>query len=195
MIFSDLSENIHSDLFRYYANSSFKTLIKGILTNGGFQISFFYRLSQYLLRKRIVPLSIITKLFLKFFCIIYNSELHTSTQIGKGIYLSHCTGIIISGYAVIGRYVNISQQVTIGISGRGDKRGVPQIGNYVYIGPGAKLFGNIKIGNNVAIGANAVVTKDVPDNCVVVGVPAKVISQGGSREYILNTGCNEETVQ
>lgn len=57
----------------------------------------------------------------------------------------------------------------------------------MYIDPEAKLFGKIKIGNNVAIGANAVVTKDVPNNCVVVGVPAKIISQAGSAEYILNT--------
>lgn len=79
----------------------------------------------------------------------------------------------------IGENCNIGQGVTIGIAGRGEKKGVPQIGNKVYIAPGAKIIGKIIIGNNVMIGANSVVTKDVPDNAVVAGVPAKIISYKG----------------
>ena len=75
--------------------------------------------------------------------------------------------------------------MVIGHAGRGGKQFVPIIGDRVYIGPGAKLFGKIRIGNDVAIGANAVVTKDVPDNAVVVGVPAKIISYKGSSDFIL----------
>jgi serine O-acetyltransferase len=59
------------------------------------------------------------------------------------------------------------------------------IGNRVYIGPGAKLFGGIKVGDNVAIGANAVVTKDLPENAVAVGVPAKIINYNGSADFII----------
>ena len=57
----------------------------------------------------------------------------------------------------------------------------------IYIGPGAKIVGAVRIGNNVAIGANCVVTKDVPDNSVVVGIPGKVISQKGSTGYVIRT--------
>jgi serine O-acetyltransferase len=64
---------------------------------------------------------------------------------------------------------------------------VPVIGDNVYIGPGAKIIGRVNMGSGVAIGANAVVTKDVPDNAVVVGVPAKVISYNGSKGYINKT--------
>jgi len=67
---------------------------------------------------------------------------------------------------------------------------VPEIGDNVYIGPGAKIIGNIKIGNNAAIGANCVVTKDVPENGVVVGVPGRVISFEGSAGYINKTNYN-----
>ena len=74
--------------------------------------------------------------------------------------------------------------MTIGQSNRGDRRGVPTIGSRVYIGPGAKIIGNIQIGNNVAIGANAVVTKDVPDNAVVAGIPARIISMDGADGYV-----------
>lgn len=177
---------INSDLYRYYGSKSFKIFLKALLTNGGFQISFFYRISHFLLIRKFRIILNIAKAFLRLTCIVYNSEIHAATKIGAGLYLGHCTGIIINGDTVIGNNVNISHQVTIGIAGRGDNRGVPQIGNSVYIGPGAKLFGNIKIGNNVAIGANAVVAKDIPDNCVVVGIPAKIISENGSKDFILN---------
>jgi serine O-acetyltransferase len=64
--------------------------------------------------------------------------------------------------------------------------GYPILGDNVYIGPGAKIIGGIKIGNNVAIGANCVVTKNIPDNSVVVGIPGRVISQDGVTGYIDN---------
>ena len=83
--------------------------------------------------------------------------------------------------------MNISQGVTIGQVNRGKYQGVPTIGNGVYIGPGAKVIGKISIGSNVAIGANAVVTTDVPDNACVAGVPARVISMDGADGYVNRT--------
>ena len=77
--------------------------------------------------------------------------------------------------------------MTIGVINRGDKVGVPVIGDNVYIGPGAKIIVGVNVSNKVAIGANAVVTKDIPDNGVAVGVPAKVISYEGSKGYIDRT--------
>jgi serine O-acetyltransferase len=75
----------------------------------------------------------------------------------------------------------MSQGITIGISGSGERRGVPTIGNDVYIAPGARLFGKIAIGNNVKIGANAVIHRDIPDNAVVVLDPGyKIISYKGN---------------
>ncbi len=94
-------------------------------------------------------------------------EIPRSAEIGEGFYIGHYGGITISGYAKIGKNVNISQLVTIGVAGQGENRGVPVIGNNVYIGPGAKIFGKIKVGNNVKIGANAVVYKDIPDDAIV----------------------------
>lgn len=93
-------------------------------------------------------------------------------------------GIVVNPLVKIGKNCNLSQGVTIGQLNRGIKKGVPVIGNNVYIGPGAKVIGNIKIGDNVAIGANSVVVDDVPNNSVVIGVPAKIVSQKGSTGYI-----------
>ncbi|VAW65724.1 Serine acetyltransferase [hydrothermal vent metagenome] len=103
--------------------------------------------------------------------------------IGPGLCVGHYGGIFISKHAVIGKNLDISQGVTIGMSGKGGNRGVPVIGDNVYIAPGAKLFGKINIGNNVKIGANAVIYKDIPDNAIVVCKPGfEIISLSSERE-------------
>jgi serine O-acetyltransferase len=117
----------------------------------------------------------------------YGIDISYRSEIGSGFYIGHFGGIIIHGETVIGKNCNISQGVTIGISNRGKRPGCPQIGDCVYIAPGAKIFGNISIGSNVAIGANCVVSHDIPDNAVVVGIPDKVLSFDGSKGYVENT--------
>lgn len=117
----------------------------------------------------------------------YGISISFRTQIGSGLYISHNGGIVINSHAIIGKNCNISHQVTLGVANRGKRKGYPIIGNNVYIGPGAKVIGNIHVGNNVAIGANCVVTKDVPDNSVVVGIPGQIISSEGSQGYINRT--------
>lgn len=107
-----------------------------------------------------------------------------TARIGTSFYIGHFGGIIINSKAIIGNNCNISQGVTIGISGRGDKRGVPTIGNNVYIGANAVIAGSIEIGDNVLIGANSLVTESVMANSTVVGVPAKKINDLGSHGYI-----------
>jgi serine O-acetyltransferase len=100
--------------------------------------------------------------------------LDLSCTIGPGLFIQHGFSTIIM--ADLGANCWINQQVTIGHK---DKSGRPKIGNNVRITAGAKVLGNIKIGDNVTVGANAVVVKDVPDNCVVVGVPAYIIKRDG----------------
>lgn len=88
---------------------------------------------------------------------------------------------MIAGSAVIGECCTIHQGVTIGRTFSGKKVGVPILEDHVVIFPGAKVIGNIKIGSHVVIGANAVVVEDIPANCVVAGVPAKIISYDSSK--------------
>lgn len=106
-------------------------------------------------------------------------------KIGKGLSIKHYSGIVINGYATIGECCTIFQDVTIGRSFFGECEGVPQIGNNVILFPGSKVIGGITIGNNVVIGANAVVTSDIPNNSVVVGAPAKVVSNN-VKQYFNN---------
>lgn len=91
-------------------------------------------------------------------------------------YMPHgLKGIVISDKAKIGKNATIFQQVTVGVTEFGGN--APTIKDNVFIGAGAKVLGDIVIGNNVKIGANAVVLHDVPDNCTVVGIPAKIINK------------------
>ena len=142
------------------------------------------RFGQWLKKKNIIIQILLTPLY-----ILLNHRIQTkwgieipwSAQIKEGFYIGHFGGIIINGNARIGKDVNISPGVIIGRSGQGETAGVPVIGDNVYIGPGVKIFGKITIGNNVKIGANAVVYQDIPDNAIVVLDPGfKIISHKGN---------------
>jgi serine O-acetyltransferase len=110
--------------------------------------------------------------------IAWGIEISRRASIGPGLYIGHFGGITVSGSAVIGSNCNLSQNITVGLSGDG----VPVIGDDVYIAPGARIFGRIRIGNNVKIGANAVIHKDIPDNAVVALAPGyQIISYAGNR--------------
>jgi serine O-acetyltransferase len=118
----------------------------------------------------------------------YGISIPFETQIGSGFYIGHFGGIFISSLCVIGRDVNISQDVTIGRTVRNGIPGSALIGDRVYIGPGAKVVGAVRIGDDVAIGANCVVTRDAIDSSIVAGVPGRTISEGkGSIGYINRT--------
>lgn len=139
-----------------------------------------YRFGKWLRKKNLLLRILLEPIYLICFHRIrskWGIEIPRSAEIGAGLYIGHYGGITISGQAKLGRNVNISQSVTIGVSGRGENRGVPIIGDNVYIAPGAKVFGKIRVGNNVKIGANAVVYKDIPDNAIIALDPGfKIIS-------------------
>ena len=117
--------------------------------------------------------SLIYKLLYKLVQIITGIELPCEVAIGHNFVIDHFGGIIISGFARFGDNCRVRDGVVVGLSRVGENY-APTIGNNVDIGSGAKLLGPIRIGDNVLIGANAVVLCDVPDNSIAVGVPAVV---------------------
>ena len=156
-------------------------------TRHGFWALVVYRFGnwRYGIRPRWLrmPFSFAYKL-LKFFAdSLLGIEIPCEAAIGRRFTIEHTGAIVISGDAVFGDDCVVRQGVTVGLRNR-NRRGAPRIGNRVDIGAGAKLLGPIVIGDDVAIGANAVVLCDVPDGCLAVGVPAvvKVRRAGGTRE-------------
>lgn len=112
-------------------------------------------------------------------------DIPLTASIGPGLYLArHPGGIVVNDDCRIGANCNLSQGVTLGQANRGPRAGAPRIGDRVYIGPGAKVLGAVSVGSDAAIGANAVVTHDVPDGAVVAGIPARVLSFATSAGYI-----------
>lgn len=187
-----------ADFYRHTGQRSGGTLVKHLFCSDadecysdGVKYTFYLRLSAYLRTAHprwamLIPY-IVCRRILTHYKYKFNISISHHTVIGSGLYLGHVMNIVVSDRARIGKNCNLSHGVTIGQVNRGARMGTPTIGDNVYIGPGAAVLGNIQVGNNVAIGANAVVTKDIPDNAVVVGVPARVISLNGSAGYVMNT--------
>ena len=178
---------IRSDYRRYRKyGSSFGVIL---FFTQGFWASCQYRIAHYCFRKlRWQPFRAIVLGFMlcwqKAIEMATGISLPASCQIGHSFYVGHFGGIIVNAQAVIGSHCNIAQGVTIGISGQGDKRGVPLIGNSVFLGANAVVAGKISIGDHALIGANSLVTSNVMAGTTVLGVPAVVISHHGSNGYL-----------
>ena len=183
------------DLFRYfyfnkdtYKISIFRKIKLIFLTQGIWAI-IVYRIRRWfgyeckikILRIIFDPIGKLMSLWIQ---IVAGILIDPNIDVGPGLYIGHFGNIFFGGNTKIGKMCNISQECSLGWAGRGESFGLPEIGDFVYIAPGAKVIGKIKIGNYVAIGANAVVTKSLEDYSVAVGIPAKVISYDGSRDFI-----------
>jgi serine O-acetyltransferase len=147
------------------------------LTRQGLWVMVVYRFGnwRYGIRNRFIrlPFSIFYK-FLKLLSeILTGIDLPCEAKLGRRFRIDHFGGIVISGDAVFGDDCVVRNGVTVGLRHTG-QRGAPVIGNRADIGAGAKVLGAITIGDDVAIGANAVVITDVPSNSIAVGVPAKI---------------------
>jgi len=124
----------------------------------------------------------------------FQVDIHPAARLGKGLFLDHATGVVIGETCVVGDDVSILQNVTLGGTGkeRGDRH--PKIGNGVLISVGAKVLGNIKIGDGARIAAGSVVLHEVPAHATAAGVPARIIrapssvSPGSSMDHFLGEG-------
>lgn len=116
---------------------------------------------------------------------VFQVDINPAVPMGRGIMLDHGTGLVIGETAVVGDNVSLLQNVTLGGTGKSDEDRHPKIGNGVLIGAGAKVLGNIKVGDCSRVGAGSVVLKEVPPRTTVAGVPAKVIGEAGCAQPAL----------
>lgn len=169
---------IKADLLKIRESDNIKELISALLFNSSFKVIFFYRLHK---RTHFKIIKFFIRILKCFFETRYNVYISEKAEIGKGFHIGHPFSIIISE-CKIGENVTIMQQTTIGSSRGGNRPGYPSIGNNCFIACGAKIIGKVTIGNNCIIGANCVVTKDIPNNAIVGGVPGKIINYNGALE-------------
>jgi serine O-acetyltransferase len=149
-----------------------------ILLYQGLHALIHYRVGHFFYERKLFFLARLISQYSRFFTGI---EIHPGASIGKDFFIDHGMGVVIGETAIIGDGVLLYQGVTLGGTGLEKGKRHPTIGNSVVIGAGAKVLGNITIGDNSYIGANAVVIKDVPSNSTVVGIPGKITKQDGRK--------------
>ena len=180
---------IEQDLIRYGRRINFGVgmffRLMFLESTPGIKFSVIFRLVQHY-RRGNRALFYIFYLWLRHVKYKYGFDISYRTQIGKGLYIGHFGGVVIHGDAVIGENCNLSQGMTIGVLNRGNKAGIPVIGDRVFFGPNSVVLGGITIGNDVLIGANSVVTFDVQAGSVVAAGLSQVISNRGSEGYVGN---------
>jgi len=155
-----------------------RNYLEVVLLYAGLQALVMHRIAHALYRARIPFLPRWLSQVSRFFTGI---EIHPAAQIGDGLFIDHGMGVVIGETSVIGKNVTLYQGVTLGGTGKEKGKRHPNIGDDVVVGAGAKVLGNITIGENSYIGANAVVLKDVPPNATVVGVPGHITRQDGKK--------------
>ena len=129
----------------------------------------------------------------------FSVDIHPAAQLGHGILLDHATGVVIGETAVVGNNVSILQSVTLGGTGKDEGDRHPKIGDGVLISAGAKILGNICVGEGAKVGAGSVVLDNVPAHTTVAGVPAKIVGRPSSDQPALEMDhdfcCDEETAK
>lgn len=108
-------------------------------------------------------------------------EIHPAAQLGRRLFIDHAMGVVIGETTIVGDDCVLYQGVTLGGTGKESGKRHPTLGNNVTVGAGAKVLGNIHLGDGVKVGGNSVVVKDVPDDCTVVGIPGRVVRRNGCR--------------
>ena len=152
-----------------YEDERSRAIVKVLLTDGTLAM-IIYRGMQWARRWRLVPVELLLNRLNSICC---NCIIGRGAEFGPGFVLIHATGVVINGRVSGGENVLIEHQVTIGA----ERRQSPRIGNDVFIGAGAKIIGEISVGDHSRIGANAVVLDDVPAYATVAGIPARVVRQ------------------
>ncbi len=143
-----------------------------ILFYPGVKAIFFYRIAHFLFK---IKLKLLAEGIMYLVRMLYGIEIHPAAKIGKRLFIDHGMGVVIGETAIIGDDCLMYHGSTLGGTGKDHCKRHPTLGNKVMIGAGAKVLGNITIGDNVKIGANTVVTQHVPDGKTIVGVKGRII--------------------
>jgi serine O-acetyltransferase len=177
-LFGRLREDIRTILHHDPAARTFWE----VLTYPGLHALVLHRVAHSIWRTRLIaagPWQLAARTISQISRFLTGIEIHPGATIGRRFFIDHGSGIVIGETAEIGDDVVMYHQVTLGGTSLARVKRHPTIGNHVLIGMGAKVIGAITIGDNCRIGANAVVNKDIPPNCTVVGVPGRIVMQDG----------------
>jgi len=160
------------------ARSSFEIL----LLYPGLHAVITYRITNFLFRHHVL---FFPRMISQFSRWLTGIEIHPGAKIGHGLFIDHGMGVVIGETTIVGNNVTLFQGVTLGGTGKETGKRHPTLGDNIVVGAGAKVLGNIAVGSNSYVGANAVVLKDVPENTTIVGVPGRSTRQEGKKIDLL----------
>ncbi|WP_347990015.1 serine O-acetyltransferase [Methylomonas sp. AM2-LC] len=167
----------HEDVGCVFARDpAARNLVEVLLAYPGVHAVILYRISH---RLWLADWKLTARLLAAFTRWLTNVDIHPGACIGKRFFIDHGAGVVIGETAEIGNDVTLYHGVTLGGTSWNQAKRHPTLGDNVLVGAGAKILGNIKLGNNVRVGANSVVVKDVPPCCTVIGIPGRIIQTKG----------------
>ena len=149
-----------------------RSRLEVLLTYAGFQALLFHRIAH---RLWTIKLRLVARVISQMSRWFTGVEIHPGARIGHGFFIDHGMGVVIGETAEIGDFVTLFQGVTLGGTGKEKGKRHPTLGNHVVVGSGAKVLGNIRVGDFVKIGANSVVLRSVPSSSTVIGIPGRII--------------------
>ena len=178
-----MDNKFSKDLYRYYGDKG-ESLLQRILRPAELKYISLFRRAE---KCRLKPLKLYYTLKLKLMSYKTQIQIPARTKIAEGFYIGHTGRVIINPNAVLGKNMNVSTGVTIGIENRGKRKGTPVFDGDCWIGANSVIVGNIRIGEDVMIAPLTVVNFDVPSHSIVIGNPAQIIHKENATEgYIEN---------
>ena len=172
-MFEILRQDIRHKAVWFELPPTAKSTLKMLFSDGS-SAQILYRAMRFCQTRRLKPLAFV---FYRLNAFFGHAVIGRGADFGPGLVILHSIGIVINSQVRAGRNLVLEHGVTIGA----EKNRCPVLGDNVFIGAGAKIIGAVRIGSDVKIGANAVVTKDIPDGATAVGIPARVIKIYGVR--------------
>ena len=191
MRFDDVRTLLRSDAERYLFNNdrkySRRSLAVTFVTQPGILATALYRFGHWASQQRGLKgwwYRLLRELAKRPVEVLTGISIVPTAHIGPGLYIAHFGGVFVGGDSVIGANCNLGHDTLIAASGRGERRGSPQLGDRVNVTCGGRVLGPVRVGDDVMIGVNVVVATDVPDRTVLAAPPPIVLSHRGSFDYL-----------
>ncbi len=182
--FEPLTEIIRADLYRHRGRTDWEEFLRITFTSACFHVIVLMRCRDFFNGWRVI--GAVSDLVFAWASSRRAIEIPQSVRIGPGFIILHAGSLTVNKGATIGRNCTVVNHATIGGVFRGDRMGAPTIGDHVYLGSYACVFGRVVVGRNVLVAAHAVVTADVENDAVVGGAPARVLNRDGAGVYVGN---------
>lgn len=190
-MFSLIREDIQSVFER---DPAARSVIEVLTCYPGLRAIWMHRIAHWLWKRK---LRFMARIVSEIGRLINGVEIHPGAQIGRRFFIDHGAGVVIGETTIIGDDCTLFQGVTLGGTGKEKGKRHPTLGNNVVVGAGAKILGNIEIGDGVRVGAGSVIVKSIPPDCTVVGIPGRIVRRGEKRtaETILDHGNLPDPIQ